>query len=67
MDDALFFIFLFFLATVSPGNAKTYPPGQWNDEVPHLENPFSVAYLKENLPKKWGQVDILTVRFQTAT
>lgn len=44
-----FLFFLLFLATVSLGKAKTYPPGKWNDEVPRLENPFSVAYLKENL------------------
>lgn len=30
-------------------SAQTYLPGKWNDEVPRLENPFSVAYLEQHL------------------
>lgn len=44
-----FLFFLSFLAMASLGSAQTYPPGKWNDQVPRLEKPFSVMYMKENL------------------
>ena len=37
------------LCTAAHCFAQAYPSGKWNDEVPELDNPFSVAYLQEHL------------------